>query len=98
MTFRKILSKLNNKYVYATLVFAIIFLFFDEYNFIDQRRLDSILKDKKAQVEYYENENRKDAELLERLKTDTSLMEQVAREEYKMKCDNEVIYLIETQE
>lgn len=98
MTFRKILSKLNNKYVYATLVFAIIFLFFDEYNFIDQRRLDNILKDKKAQVEYYENENRKDAELLERLKTDTSLMEQVAREQYKMKRDNEVIYLIETQE
>lgn len=98
MTFRKILSKLNNKYVYATLVFAIIFLFFDEYNFIDQRRLDSILKDKKAQVEYYENENRKDAELLERLKTDTSLMEQIAREQYKMKRDNEVIYLIETQE
>lgn len=98
MTFRKILSKLNNKYVYATLVFAIIFLFFDEYNFIDQRRLDSILKDKKAQVEYYENENKKDAELLERLKTDTSLMEQVAREQYKMKRDNEVIYLIETQE
>lgn len=98
MTFRKILSKLNNKYVYATLVFAIIFLFFDEYNFIDQRRLDKILKDKKAQVEYYENENKKDAELLERLKTDTSLMEQVAREQYKMKRDNEVIYLIETQE
>ena len=98
MTFRKKLSKLNNKYVYATLVFAIIFLFFDEYNFIDQRRLDKILKDKKAQVEYYENENKKDAELLERLKTDTSLMEQVAREQYKMKRDNEVIYLIETQE
>jgi len=98
MTFRKIISKLNNKYVYATLVFAIIFLFFDEYNFIDQRRLDKILKDKKAQVEYYENENKKDAELLERLKTDTSLMEQVAREQYKMKRDNEVIYLIETQE
>ncbi len=98
MTFKKILSKLNNKYVYVTFIFAIFFLFIDEYNFIDQRRLDNILKDKKTQVEYYESENKKNAELLEQLKTDTALMEQVAREQYKMKRDNEVIYLIETQE
>lgn len=98
MNVRKVLSKLNNKYVYATLVFVVFFLFFDEYNLIDQIRQQKILKDKKAQVEFYENENKKDIELLERLKTDTSLMEQVAREQYKMKRDNEVIYLIETQE
>lgn len=98
MNVRKILSKLNNKYVYATLVFVIFFLFFDEYNFIDHVRQQKILQDKKAQVEFYENENQKDIEFLERLKTDTALMEQVAREQYKMKRDNEVIYLIETQE
>jgi len=98
MNFRKVLSKLNNKYFYVTLVFVIFFLFLDEYNLIDQHRQHKILRDKKAQVEYYEEENKKDAEFLERLKTDTALMEQVAREQYKMKRDNEVIYLIETQE
>jgi cell division protein FtsB len=98
MNARQILSKLNNKYVYATLVFVIFFLFIDEYNLIDQHRQHNVLRDKKAQVEFYEEENKKDAEFLERLKTDTALMEQVAREQYKMKRDNEVIYLIETQE
>ena len=98
MNARKILSKLNNKYVYATLVFVIFFLFFEEYSFIDHVRQQKILQDKKAQVEFYENENQRDVEFLERLKTDTALMEQVAREQYKMKRDNEVIYLIETQE
>jgi len=98
MNIRKILSKLNNRYVYATLVFVIFFLFIDEYNLIDQHRQYKILKDKKAQVEFYEEENKKDADFLEQLKTDTALMEQVAREQYKMKRDNEVIYLIETQE
>lgn len=98
MSFRTILGKLNNKYVYATLAFVIFFLFFDSNNAIDQIRQSKILNDKKAQVEYYVNENHKDSILLEQLKTDTALMEKVAREQYKMKRDNEVIYLIETQE
>ena len=50
---------------------------------------------------YYERvvfELKRVANYLDALKNDTDTMEKVAREQYLMKRDNEVIYLIETQE
>jgi cell division protein FtsB len=56
------------------------------------------LKDQKQQIEYYEKEVSQNKQYLHDLQNDTNTMEQVAREQYLMKRDNEVIYLIETQE
>ena len=98
MSFREILSKLNNRYVYATLVFLVVMLFIDPFNIFEQFRLDNQLKDKKQQIEYYEAKNKECKEYGEALLNDTATMEKVAREQYLMKRDNEVIYLIETQE
>ena len=98
MTFVKILRKLNNRYVYATLVFLILILFVDQFNLFEQIRLSRALKDQKQQIEYYQKEVADSKEYLEKLTSDTATMEKVAREQYMMKRDNEVIYLIETQE
>ena len=98
MTFKKILLKLHNRYVYAIIAFLVIFLFVDQFNFFEQIRLRKELEEKKAQIEFYEKENAESIDLLNRLEHDTATMEQVARENYMMKRDNEVIYLIETQE
>lgn len=98
MTFKEVLRKLNNRYVYATLAFLVIILFVDQFNLFEQIRLDKSLKDQKQQIEYYENEIAKNKQYLDDLQNDTATMEKVAREQYLMKRDNEIIYLIETQE
>lgn len=98
MTFKQVLRKLNNRYVYATLAFLGVILFIDQFNVFEQRKLRRILKDNKEQVEFYKKEIEESKKLLEALENDTATMEKVAREQYMMKRDNEVIYLIETQE
>lgn len=98
MTFKEVLRKLNNRYVYATLVFLVIFLFVDQFNLFKQIKLHKTLKDQKQQIEYYKKEISDSKELLDKLENDTATMEKVAREQYMMKRDNEVVYLIENQE
>ena len=98
MTFKQVLRKLNNRYVYAILVFLVVFLFVDQFNFFKQRQLSKTLDDQKQQIEYYQNEISASKEYLDALQNDTATMEKVAREQYLMKRDNEVVYLIETQE
>lgn len=98
MTFKEVIRKLNNRYVYATLLFLIVILFIDQFNVFEQIRLSKSVKDKKQQIEYYEKLVPESKQYLEALQTDTATMEKVAREQYLMKRDNEVIYLIETKE
>lgn len=97
-TFKIILRKLNNRYVYATILFLLVILVIDQFNLFEQRRLKKSLNDQKQQIEYYEKEISESKEYLNALQNDTATMEKVAREQYLMKRDNEVIYLIETQE
>lgn len=98
MTFKEILRKLNNRYIYATLAFLVVILFIDQFNLFEQIRLKRSLKDQKQQIEYYEKELSESKQYLNALQNDTATMEKVAREQYLMKRDNEVIYLIDTQE
>ena len=98
MTFKELLQKLNNRYVYATMAFLVILLFVDQFNLFEQIKLYKSLEDTEQQIEYYENEISESKQYLNALKNDTATMEKVAREQYLMKRDNEVVYLIETQE
>ena len=98
MDLKKILKKLNNKFVIATLIFAVMIIFVDQYNLFYQIRNFKKRKEAKNKVEYYEKEIKKQQETLERLQRDSALMEKIAREKYMMKRDNEVIYVIEAKE
>lgn len=98
MAIISVLRKLNNRYVYATVIFLAVILFIDPFNVFEQRRLRQTLKDQQQQIDYYQNEISESKDLLYRLENDTATMERVAREQYMMKRDNEVTYLIETQE
>jgi len=80
------------------LIFLAVYLFIDQFNLFEQIRLRRTLKDQKQQIEFYKQEISESKDLLDRLENDTATMEKVAREQYMMKRDNEVIYLIETQE
>ena len=97
-TFKNILRKLNNRYVYATVLFLLVILVIDQFNLFKQHKLKKSLNEQKQQIEYYEGEISKSKAYLNALQNDTATMEKVAREQYMMKRDNEVVYLIETQE
>lgn len=98
MAFKDFLHKLNNRYIYATVVFLVLFLLIDQFNLFKQISLHKTLTDQKQQIEFYKQEISDSKNLLDKLQNDTATMERVAREQYMMKRDNEVIYLIETQE
>lgn len=98
MTFKQVLRKLNNRYLYATLIFLVIILFVDQFNLFEQIRLHRTLEDQKQQIDYYKNVINESQSYLDALQNDTATMEKVAREQYLMKQPNEVVYLIDTQE
>ena len=98
MNWKKILKKFNNKYIIATLIFAVIIIFVDQYNLFFQIKNFRKLNKAKNQIEYYENEIKIQQEVLDNLHKDSALMERIARERYMMKRDNEVIYIIEEKE
>ena len=98
MKIKNILRKLNNRYVYATLLFLVVIFFIDQFNVFEQIRLHNSLIDQKQQIEYYEKEVSHNKQYLHDVQNDSATMEKVAREQYLMKRDNEVVYLIETQE
>ena len=98
MNWKEVLKKFNNKYIIATLIFAVIIIFIDQYNLFFQIKNLRKLNKAKDQIEYYENEIKNQQEVLENLHKDSALMERIAREKYMMKRDNEVIYIIEAKE
>lgn len=95
MDFKELLKKFNNKYIIATLIFAFIIIFIDQYNIFFQIKNFKKRNEAKNKVEFYENEIEKQQEILHNLHKDSVLMERIAREKYMMKRDNEVIYLIQ---
>lgn len=98
MSYKDILKKITNKYVLATLIFAAIIVFFDQYNIFEQGRSYRKLRKVKKQVEYYDHEIEKQEQTLRDLKKDSALLEKVAREQHKMKRDDEVIYILDKKE
>lgn len=98
MTFKGILKKLTNKYVVATLIFAAIIVFFDQYNIFEQGRSYRKLRKLKKQVEYYDGEIEKQEQTIHDLKSDSALLEKVAREQHMMKRDDEVIYILDKKD
>ena len=98
MRFKEVLKKFSNKYVIATLIFAALIVFIDQYNVFEQGRSYRKLRKVKKEVKYYDSEIEKEMKTLNQLKSDTALLEKVAREQHLMKRDDEVIYVLEVKE
>ena len=98
MTFRKILKKLSNRYVIATLVFVLVIVFFDQFNLRKQIELHRELKTQEAEIQHLETNIALYKDSLRMVTEDREGMERIAREKYFMKRDNEVVYKIEVNE
>ena len=98
MVFRRIFRILTNRYVIATVVFLLVILFFDQFNIRKQIALHRELKEQEAEIEHLEKHIALYKDSLEMVTEDKEGMEQIAREKYYMKRDNEVVYKIADEE
>ena len=99
MTFKKlrenkIFRLISNKYVIILLLFVVWMLFFDENSFLNHRELDKEIDKLEKSNEYYREQIKDDKKVIDNL-NDPDSLEKYAREEYKMKKENEEIFLIE---
>ncbi len=99
MTFKKLRENkvfrvLSNKYFIILLLFLIWMVFFDENSFLNHWELDKEIDNLEKSNEYYKDQIEQDKKVIDNLNNPDSL-EKYAREEYKMKKENEEIFLIE---
>ncbi len=99
MTFKKLRENkvfrvLSNKYFIILLLFLIWMVFFDENSFLNHWELDREIDNLEKSNEYYKDQIEQDKKVIDNL-NDPDSLEKYAREEYKMKKENEEIFLIE---
>lgn len=92
---RKIIKQLGNKYILAILVFAGWLLFFDQNDYFTGREKQKELSDLRANISFMNREIKSMQKEYEALLTDPKFLEQYAREKYRMKKDNEDVYLFD---
>ena len=89
-----LLKPLKNIYVLTLIAFIIWMTFFDANSWLIHGDLNNEIKDLDSKIEFYNSEIAKDKKEINILNS-TNGVEKYAREHYKMKKDNEVIYIIE---
>jgi cell division protein DivIC len=85
---------LRNKYFLTAVVFAAWLLFFDDRDIVSQFRHNRELRQLEQSRNYYLEEIRATSAELEKLKADPATLEKYAREKYRMKKDDEDLFII----
>jgi cell division protein FtsB len=78
------------------LVAVLFLLFYDRDGFESRAELREEISKLKEQRDYYRNRIAEDSTLIEKLK-DNEFLEQYARENYLMKRDSDVVYVLEPE-
>ena len=95
--YRKYLKPFKNIFVLILIIFSIWMLFFDTHNLFLHRELNKEIDKLEEEKDYYKEEIKKDNKELKRLSNDDGV-EKYGREHYKMKKENEEIYIIEYED
>jgi len=90
----KIPHFVRNKFFITGLAFVLWMLFFDQHNIIDQFRLKHQYNKLKIEKAYYAQQIIEIKQTKNDLFTTKESLEKFAREEYLMKRDDEVLYVI----
>jgi len=85
---------LLNPYIAVVLTFVVWMLFFDDNSYLFHQELNTIIDEKKSEIELYQSEIEEDKKGIKKLQNNDNL-ENFARETYYMKKENEEIYIIE---
>ena len=89
---------LRNKYLILLLLFIFWIIFLDDYNLITQNKMRNNADDLEEQKAFYISEIKSDSTELFNLKNDSEEQEKFAREKFKMKKENEDIFIIREKE
>jgi cell division protein DivIC len=92
---KKVVRIVASKFVITALVFGVWMMWFDQNDFGSQQERSKTLQDTKDNISYLE----KEIAMMEKehfeLTNDPRKLETYAREQYKMKRDNEDVFVIE---
>lgn len=95
--YRFLLKPFKNIFIIISIIFCIWMLFFDTHSFFLHRELNKEKQKLETQKEYYKSEIEKDSKELKSLSNEEGI-EKYGRERYKMKKENEEIYIIEYED
>jgi cell division protein DivIC len=90
----KVFRIISNKYLIILVIFVVWMGFFDENSYLNHRELNQEIDKLEDANEYYKEQIEMDQKVIDNL-NDPDSLEKYAREEYKMKKENEEIYIIE---
>lgn len=90
----KIPAILRNKYFVTAAAFVLWILFLDRNNMIFQYQLSSEVGKMEEQKDFYLENNKSTRKESQELLSSPEKLEKFAREKYKMKKDNEDVFLI----
>lgn len=95
--YSKILKPLSNKMVLILIIFSVWMLFLDRNSWFIHNELNEDIEKLEEEKQYYENEIAKDKKEIEALSSEEGI-EKFGREHYKMKKDDEEIYIVEYED
>lgn len=85
---------LKNKYLLAGVAFAFILIFLDRNDLFTQLDRAKELRNLEKSKQYYQQETSNQRKEIEALKKDPAALEKFAREKYRMKRDDEDLFLV----
>ena len=91
---KKAIPFLKNKYLIVTVLVVVWVLFFDKNDLLSQIDLTRQVAKLRTEKKYFSDEIRKNKKDMMELQTNPRNLEKFARENYLMKKDGEVIYVI----
>ncbi len=97
-TWQTIPSVLKNKYAIAIIVFIVWVALFDQNSLLFRYKLSSRINKIEKQKELYQEQIEMNKRKMEELQSNTENLEKFAREEYLMKKDDEVVFVIKEEE
>lgn len=95
---RKLLRWATNRYLWSIGIGLTWMLFFDQYDWISQYRLNRKIEQLEDEKVFYLQEIERIREEKQLLKNDPEALERLAREKYYMKKDNEDLFIIVSRE
>jgi len=95
--YKFLLKPFKNVFVLILILFFIWMLFFDTHSYFLHRELNKEKDKLEAQKEFYKKEIQKDKKEIKSLSTDKGI-EKYGREHYKMKREDEEIFIIEYED
>ncbi|MBS1776661.1 MAG: septum formation initiator family protein [Bacteroidetes bacterium] len=92
---KKVFRILTNKFLIVGIAFAVWIVYFDQNSWVAQEAQKKEIQTVNRNIAYLQNEITRMEKEYRELKTNPQRVEQYARERYKMKKDNEDVFLIE---